>query len=100
MPHTRIRRTLTPEADSPGVRIMDRGEVVAEHMRCWDKHQVVGNPDHPSALRRHKRKARLYLDAPDMPAVPSNADWGIAADLFARNAPPARNRPPRPQAHP
>jgi hypothetical protein len=38
---------------------MDRSEVVAEHRRCWDKHQVVENPDHISALRRHKRRARL-----------------------------------------
>jgi len=30
---------------------------------------------------------RLYLDDPDTPAVPSTADWDIAADLFARNLP-------------
>jgi hypothetical protein len=30
---------------------------------------------------------RLYLDDPDTPAVPSKADWDIAADLFARNVP-------------
>jgi len=30
---------------------------------------------------------RLYLDAPDTPAVPSSADWEIAADFFARNVP-------------
>ena len=29
----------------------------------------------------------LYLDDPDTPAVPSSADWDIAADLFARNVP-------------
>jgi len=59
VPHTRVRRTLTLEADSRRVRIMDRSEVVAEHRRCWDKHQVVENPDHISALKRHKQKARL-----------------------------------------
>jgi transposase len=59
VPHKRVRRTLTLEADSSRVRIMDRSEVVAEHRRCFDKHQVVENPDHLSALRRHKRKARL-----------------------------------------
>jgi transposase len=59
VPHTRVRRTLTLQADSRRVRVMDRDEVVAEHRRCWDKHQVVEEPDHISALRRHKRKARL-----------------------------------------
>ncbi len=29
----------------------------------------------------------LYLDDPDTPAVPSTADWEIAADLFERNVP-------------
>jgi len=30
---------------------------------------------------------RLYLDDPGTPAVPSTADWEIAADLFERNVP-------------
>jgi hypothetical protein len=59
VPHTRVRRTLTIHADSQQIRILDRGDLVAEHRRCWDKHQVVENPDHIKALRRHKRKARL-----------------------------------------
>ncbi len=33
------------------------------------------------------RVIRLYLDDPDTPAVPSKADWDIAADLFARHVP-------------
>ena len=33
------------------------------------------------------RVVRLYLDDPDTPAVPSKADWNIAADLFDRNIP-------------
>ena len=59
VPHKRVRRTLTLEADSHRVRIMDRSEVVAEHRRSWGKHQVLENPDHISALKRHKRRARL-----------------------------------------
>jgi transposase len=59
VPHSRVRRTLTIHADSQRIRILDRGELVAEHLRCWDKHQVVENPDHIEALRRRKRKARL-----------------------------------------
>ena len=31
------------------------------------------------------RVVRLYLDDPDTPAIPSSADWEIAADLFDRN---------------
>ncbi len=59
VPHTRVRRTLTLEADSLKVRIMDRGEVVAEHPRCWDKHKVLETPEHIATLKRHKRQARL-----------------------------------------
>jgi transposase len=59
VPHTRVRRTLTLRADSRRIRIFDRSELVAEHQRCWDKHQVVENPDHIATLRRHKRRARL-----------------------------------------
>ena len=33
------------------------------------------------------RVVRLYLDDPDTPAVPSTADWDIAADLFERYVP-------------
>ncbi len=33
------------------------------------------------------RVVRLYLDDPDTPAVPSKADWEIAADLFDRGVP-------------
>jgi hypothetical protein len=33
------------------------------------------------------RIVRLYLDDPDTPAVPSTADWDIAADLFDRGIP-------------
>jgi len=33
------------------------------------------------------RVVRLYLDDPDTPAVPSSADWEIAADFFDRDVP-------------
>jgi hypothetical protein len=59
VPHTRVRRTLTLEADSLSIRVMDRGEVVAENRRCWDKGQVLETLDHISALKHHKRQARL-----------------------------------------
>jgi hypothetical protein len=38
------------------------------------------------------RVVRLYLDDPDTPAIPSSADWDIAADLFDRNVPPEHIR--------
>jgi hypothetical protein len=40
------------------VRISDRNEVVAEHGRCWAKHQVVEDPEHVAELVRAKRQAR------------------------------------------
>jgi hypothetical protein len=35
---------------------------------------------------------RLYLDDPDTPAVPSSADWDIAANLFDRAVPIEKTR--------
>ncbi len=58
VPHDRVRRQLTVRADSMRVRVEDRGHPVAEHRRCWAKHQVVENPEHVAELVRAKRQAR------------------------------------------
>jgi hypothetical protein len=58
VPHDRVRRQLTVRADSERVRVLDRGDLVADHRRCWAKHQVVEDPEHVAELVRAKRQAR------------------------------------------
>jgi transposase len=60
VPHDRVRRQLTLRANSVGVKVFDRDELVATHRRCWAKHQVVENPEHVAALVRDKRKASRH----------------------------------------
>jgi transposase len=60
VPHDRVRRQLVVRANSSGVKIFDRNELVAEHRRSWAKQQVVENPEHVAALVREKRKARRH----------------------------------------
>ena len=58
VPHDRVRRQLVIRANSVGVKIFDREELIAEHRRCWDKQHKVENPEHVAALVREKRNAR------------------------------------------
>lgn len=62
VPHQRVRRTLSLLADLHRVRIFDREELIAEHPRCWDKHQILEHPEHLDALRRAKHHARRHRD--------------------------------------
>jgi transposase len=60
VPHDRVRRQLILRANSAGVKIFDRDELIAVHRRCWAKQQVVENPEHVAALVREKRKASRH----------------------------------------
>ena len=60
VPHERIQRSLTVMAELARIRIFDRDEPVAEHVRCWGKGQIVEDPQHLSELWRSKRRARLH----------------------------------------
>jgi hypothetical protein len=42
------------------VRIVDAGEVIAEHPRSFDRGQQIENPAHIQALVQHKRAARQH----------------------------------------
>ena len=40
------------------------GKLIARHIRSYDRHQDIENPDHPKALLQQRRKAedqRLYM---------------------------------------
>jgi len=58
LPHKLVGTALTLAADERRVRLLDGEQVVAEHARCWDRHQVVEQPEHVKALEEYKRKAR------------------------------------------
>jgi transposase len=60
IPHDHIDRTLTLHADLAQVRIFDRHELIATHQRCWDKEQLVEQPQHLEALAQSKHQARLH----------------------------------------
>lgn len=60
VPHDRVRRQVTVRASSTRVRIFDFDELIAEHRRCWDKHQVVEEASHVAELVKEKRKARRH----------------------------------------
>ena len=60
VPHDRIQRPVTLRVDLERIRIFDRQELIAEHARCWDKQQIVENPEHLQALWRAKHKARVH----------------------------------------
>jgi transposase len=60
VPTQYARRTLGVTGTIDRVRFCHRGLVVAEHPRCWDKHQVLMEPLHYLALLEQKPYA---LDA-------------------------------------
>lgn len=60
VPHTLVRRTLTVRASLNSVRVLDAGEVVAEHVRVYGKGEQIENPAHLEALVNVKRAARHH----------------------------------------
>ena len=60
VPHTHTRKSLLVVASRTEVRIMDQGEPIASHARCYDKGQQIENPTHIEALKQHKRAARKH----------------------------------------
>jgi len=60
VPHTLVQRTLTVRASLSSVRILDAGEVIAEHARVYGKGEQIENPAHIEALANVKRAARHH----------------------------------------
>jgi len=58
VPHDRVRRRLELRATSERVRLFEAGELLAEHVRSYDKGARVEDPAHLEALRAAKRQAR------------------------------------------
>ena len=49
---------LTMKAYSDRICLYHENKLIARHVRCYDRHQDIENPDHPKALLARKRKAR------------------------------------------
>jgi len=71
IPHTHVRRILTLVADLKEVRILDGHNILARHVRSYDKGAQIEDPAHIEALvaekhaaRRHRATDRLALAAP------------------------------------
>lgn len=51
-------RSLLLRADPMRVQVFDKDRLVAEHNRCYGRHQVIEEPDHVRKLLERKRAAR------------------------------------------
>lgn len=61
-PHL-VRQTVTVRADDQAVRILHQGQVVAQHVRCYQRRQLIVLPDHrTAALRSHQRSRSSALE--------------------------------------
>jgi transposase len=60
IPHTDANRTLVVLASLRSVRIVNAGEIIAEHPRSFERGQQIENPAHIQALIEHKRAARQH----------------------------------------
>jgi transposase len=59
IPHDRVRSPLTLVADEFRLRFTnEQGEIIAEHMRSYDRGARIENEDHLEVLRKAKRNAK------------------------------------------
>ena len=75
VPHTYVQRVLTVMATLTTVRVLDGTEVIAEHVRSYDKGEQVEDETHITALltsksqaRHHRGQDRLAHSAPSSQA--------------------------------
>ena len=60
VPHTKANRPLVLLAEERRVRILQGGQLVAEHERSYDKDAQIEDPAHLAGLQEHKREARRH----------------------------------------
>src|SRR3984885_15032379 len=60
IPHTHVRRTLTVRADPRQVRILDGSDLLATHVRSYDRGAQIEIATHIDALVARKREARHH----------------------------------------
>jgi transposase len=57
VPPSQVGRTVTLVVSDTRVRVTHDAEVLADHPRCFDRGQVIEEPEHLAALHRQKRHA-------------------------------------------
>jgi len=72
IPPDAIGHELSLQISPARIRILKGGTGIAEHRRCWDRHQVIEDPQHRQELLEQKRRAmgsspsgRLRLAVPE-----------------------------------
>jgi len=58
VPHKLVGEALTLSVSDTTVRVLHEDSEVARHQRSWDRHQVIEDHKHLTALADYKRKAR------------------------------------------
>ena len=58
MPPHLLRQTVTIRADGHEVRILHQGQVVAQHVRCYQRRQLIALPDYRLAALTMSRRSR------------------------------------------
>jgi transposase len=56
VPPALVRKTVTLRASGGVVRILDQGQEVARHARCYEKGQLLVHPDHRLAALKMRRR--------------------------------------------
>lgn len=76
VPSVYAQRTLTLAADDRVLRLLDGSTVVARHVRCWGRRQIIELPQHREEILAQKRGARenkgrdrLRAGVPDIDAL-------------------------------
>jgi transposase len=69
IPHTHVGRTLTLLADPAEVRVLDGQNIIARHVRSYDRRAQIEDPAHVDALVAHKHAARRHRATNHLVAV-------------------------------
>ena len=78
VPHDLVRRTLEVRATLERVRVLHRGEVVAEHPRSFDRGQLIEDRAHIEALRKVKGEVRRHRSLDRLTrAAPSSQEFFV-----------------------
>ena len=56
-PHL-VRQTVMIRADGRGIRILHQGQIVARHSRCYERRQLIMQPEHRTAALAMSRWSR------------------------------------------
>jgi transposase len=60
LPHDRVRRTVVVLADLETVRVTDGNDVIASHVRSWDRDQQIESAEHVARLTEQKKRASKH----------------------------------------